>query len=134
MNKQEEIEKRVFEAFCDASELSINKDSIKNMKPRKPDILCEVDKIGLIAFELTEIIDRNCANNLKKQIATQNFLYDYYSNLPEDFKNQFKEKYKNARIWPKFHDSCTKRQRKSILPKIFEYLLSVNQNNLKLSF
>jgi len=128
MSKQQKIEKKVFEAFCDVCELSIIKDSIENKNPPEPDILCKVNKTNFIAIELTEIVDRTLANNFNKQIESMNILRNYYLNLSEDLKERFKNKYNNAMIWPQFKEKCTMLQRKKLLPHIFECLLSIDNN------
>jgi len=124
--QQKEIEKKVFKAFCNVGDLPINIDSIENRNPPEPDIVCEVTGIGLLAFELTEIINSDYANNLNKQIYSINILSDYYSTLSMDQKKQFDKLYMNAMIFPRFQEECTMNKRKKVLPIIFEHLLSLD--------
>lgn len=125
-NRQKEIEKKVFKAFCNLCELTIDINSIQNRPEPEPDILCEIKQNGFLAFELTEIIDRDYANNFNKQIYSINILYDYYSNLSMDQKKQFDKLYMNARISPFFYEKCTKKKREKVLPQVFEHLLSLD--------
>lgn len=102
----------IFKAFAEICGLPIKLDSVDKKNPPEPDILCEVSGNGLLAFELVEIIDRDFANTLVKQIATQNELKKYLSILPNAVRVKFNKLYSNALISILFKNSCTLRKRK----------------------
>ena len=66
-------ELRVFHDFAHRCGLSIVPGSIENREPPQPDIYCEIEGEGPMAFELTEFV----ADSFAKEI-------DYVSKHPED--------------------------------------------------
>lgn len=117
----------IFKAFAKVCDLPIRLDSIEKINFPHPDIQCEVSGTGPIAFELVEIIDRNFANTLGKQIATQKKLSEYHSDVPNEIRKPFDTMYSNALISIRFNNSCTLRQRIKLFPIIFDHLLTLDE-------
>jgi hypothetical protein len=53
-----------FAEFAARKGLHVRPDSAVNRRPPEPDILCEVEGEGLVAFELVEIIDSTLAEDI----------------------------------------------------------------------
>jgi len=116
----------IFNVFANVCSLPIKIDTIKKMAPPAPDIQCEVEGIGMIAFELVEMIDRNHANAFRKQLDTIQQLYDCHNNLPSAARKQFDKLYSNAMIYPDFDNKCTLRRRKRLIPKIIAHIVTLD--------
>ena len=127
-NRHEKKEITILKAFAMVCDLPIRIDTIRKTAPPEPDILCEVTGPGLLGFELVEIIDRNFANMIGKQIDTKKELSDYHSNLPKGKKERFDKLYSNALIFPRFQNNCTLRQRKKLFPIIIDHLFTLDAN------
>lgn len=125
-DRQTEKEIRAFKSFAKICSLPINTESIKKMEPPKPDIQCEVNGKGLLAFELVEIIDSGFANNSNKQFETKKELRRVYNSFPKNKKQLFDKLYHDASICVDFQNECTMTQRKNIIKKIFEHLLTLD--------
>jgi len=54
-------EREVFDQFWRVAGLRVVPDSVQNRKPPEPDILCEIEGEGLVAFELVRLIDQDLA-------------------------------------------------------------------------
>ena len=117
----------IFEAFAKICDLPIELNSIEKKRPPNPDIQCDVAGKGSLAFELVEIVDRNFANMVGKQVDTKTELSKYHSNLPDDKKVCFDKIYSNALIFPRFQNRCSLRQRKKLFPKIIDHLLTLDE-------
>jgi hypothetical protein len=79
----------IFKAFANSCRLPIRQDTIKKMEPLKPDIQCEVEGTGFVAFELVEIIDRNYANMFGKQRDTRGRFLEYHANKGSSLRLTF---------------------------------------------
>lgn len=51
-----ERERRIFHSFMEVAHLPVLPDSVKNQREPAPDILCEIQGRGHVAFELVEIV------------------------------------------------------------------------------
>jgi len=117
----------IFQAFSKICPMSIKHDSITKKEPPEPDIQCEVIENGILAFELVEIIDKNLANILYKQIETKKKFSQFYSQLPLEKKLHFDRIYSNALIFLNFKNESTKRQREKLFPDIIDHLLKLDE-------
>jgi hypothetical protein len=57
-------ERGVFDQFWRVAGLQVLPDSVQSRTPPEPDILCEIEGEGLVAFELVELIDQDLARAL----------------------------------------------------------------------
>ena len=60
-NDKKRRELAVFQEFAQRSGLSVVPGSIENRNPPEPDILCEIEGEGPMAFELAEFVDEGIA-------------------------------------------------------------------------
>lgn len=127
LDKQSLTELRIFKCFASVCGLAINDKKIEKRDPPEPYIKCEINGIGKITFELTELIDRGFANMVRKQYDTKNELDKYYSKLPGNLKDDFAHLYSDAIIFIHFNNLLSLRQRKQMFPRIFQHLLGLNK-------
>lgn len=128
VDKQSKYELTIFKSFASVCDLPIITKSIEKRDPPEPDVKCNVEGVGTIAFELTELIDRGFANMLGKQIETKTELDKYYNILENRVRQKFFGKYSDAIIFIHFENSLSLRQRKKLFPNIFKHLLSLNDS------
>ena len=128
MDNQSKYELKIFRRFATICDLPIITKSIEKRNPPEPDIKCNVEKVGNIAFEITELIDRGFANILEKQIDTKTELEKHYSQLDDREKEKFFSKYSDAIIFIHWENSLSLKRRKKLFPKLFKHLLSLNDH------
>ena len=126
LNKKAKGEKEAFINFALNSGLLIKTSSIECMDPPQPDILCEIEGRGKVAFELFEIIDNGLYSNLMLKSNTILLLEKSYNNLETSIKEEFKELFMDAMISPFFEKSCTYKVRKKIIPEVLNKLNNPN--------
>lgn len=117
-----EREKRIFSHFSQVAPLPIQTESIQKRQPPEPDISCQLTGIGLVAFELVEVIDQDFAQRLNDQINLQARLREYYENLSEEQSNEIDDRFSNASIALTFREDVLLRERVDSIPLLFEYL------------
>lgn len=106
----------IFSHFSKVCGLPIRPASIEKRKPPEPDILCEIEGEGSVAFEMVELIDEDFARQTYSQIKIQQLLEKAYDSLQTDVHEFFKRKLHNAHIYVTFHSTSTSPIReKSIL-------------------
>ncbi len=71
---QPKKELKVFAAFAEVAKLRIIPNTIQKTDPPKPDISCELESEGPVAFELVEVIDSGLAADVGEQIRVQESL------------------------------------------------------------
>ena len=128
IDKQSKYELAIFKSFATVCALPIITKSIEKRDPPEPDVKCNVEGGGTIAFELTELIDRGFANMLGKQIDTKTELEKHYNLLENRERQKIFIKYSDAIIFIHFENSLSLRQRKQLFPNIFKHLLSLNDS------
>ena len=62
---KEEREKVIFQLFMEAAHLPVISGSIRSEPPPAPDILCEIQGRGPVAFELVEIVTPALAQEME---------------------------------------------------------------------
>jgi hypothetical protein len=82
--EQEEGERAVFEAFAAVCPLAINVASVKSRRPPEPDILCEVQGEGPVAFELGEVINEALERATSERVAARRHFRTVYAALPAE--------------------------------------------------
>lgn len=89
--KAMEREQRVFRSFAENGPLAIDLDSIESPSPPAPDILCRVERLGFVAFELVELVDEEYARGIVLMARTQRMLRDLPDRLPADLRSSLNE-------------------------------------------
>jgi len=60
--RQAALEREIFRRFASVAGLPVLAGSVQSRCPPEPDILCEVDSAGLVAFELVDLVDQGLAH------------------------------------------------------------------------
>ena len=114
----------VFHLFAPVSGLDINLSSIEKRDPPEPDIFCQTDGAGAIAFEMVRLIDSDgIAKPEADRITLEKEIQKYYDSLLESTQNYLKERLRNASISIYFHRQKTLKVCLRSIPKIFNALL-----------
>lgn len=123
---QQRFEREVFEAFASVAPLNVIPDTIENRSPPEPDILCEIEGLGRVGFELTELIDQNFMARLNLMFKTKEHLSKYWrSELTDAECDAFKNKYANALIHVVYVEGVSLSRRISISPALFKALIGL---------
>lgn len=104
--------------------------------PPFPDIFCIDNNDNPISIELVQIIEQNFARKFGSQIKTKKEIDAFYSSLSRDEKELIRGRLYNAFIAFEFNDEATLRQRKKMLPELFNVLKNITtsfEGELKLS-
>lgn len=117
--RQSRSELTVFRGFAEVCPLPIRKDSIVKQEPLEPDILCHVEGVGEVSFELTEIIDQGVARRLMTQVNLQPRLLELWKQLPASQR----EHMRGMSVARGFRESAPHRAKERLLPEIIGWLL-----------
>lgn len=118
-NKSTKKEIYIFKKFAKLCPYSIDLRSIIKKEPPEPDISCSLSDGSIIAFELTEIIDKDLARSFNDSIR-----------LKEAFNNeleQLEKNFNNALIYIVFNKEILFRRKKNSIQKIINYLLTLDK-------
>ena len=127
---KEQREMEVFKAFAKAAPFSVLPDTIENRSPPEPDILCEINDVGQVGFELTELIDQSYMARLGLLFNTKQFLSDYWKNgLNREESDIFNNKYKGALLHFEYAQDSKLKDRKAVAKKAFIKLLGLPENS-----
>ena len=127
---QAERERDVFEAFAEAAPFSVLPDSIESRSPPEPDILCEIEGIGKVGFELTELIDQSYMARIGLLFKTKQLLTNYWKNeLDIEDSSLFSKKYKGALLHFEYPPDSKLKERKSVAKIAFTKLLKLPDNS-----
>lgn len=123
---QADRERDVFISFAEAAPFSVLPETIENRNPPEPDILCEIEGIGKVGFELTELIDQDYMARIGLLFNTKQFLSNYWrKELNQKESTLFGEKYKGALIHFEFAPNSKLKERKTAAKKAFAKLLQL---------
>ncbi len=123
--EQSVFEFETFKLFARNPRLGIIENSIENRSPPEPDIYCELEGQGGVAFELTRLIDPKLIKKTDLENKTKSLLTYFWKNdLNEKDSKIFRSKYSDALISFTFAGSLSERNRKKSLLKIFEKLIA----------
>jgi hypothetical protein len=112
---QAESERIVFDRFAGAAQLRVIPGTVENRQPPEPDIYCEIEGLGLVGFELVEIIDSDLARFSSDQISVEAAL-NAASASPD------LAAYSNALIFVRYVDDASARRRRDAIPSLFAFL------------
>lgn len=115
-------EQKIFLAFAKACGLAIQLDSIEKRQPPEPDILCEIEQEGAVAFEMVELIDQGLAQQTYESIRLQQLLEDTYQNLSTSARTEIERLFQNALVHVTFHAETSSRGRENAIPLILNWL------------
>jgi hypothetical protein len=123
MKDKVEQELKIFRKFLETRSISLDEVTFESRKPKEPDILLHYSNGSNIAFELVELLDVNYGRMRGILLDTVGAIRAFVENLTSDKKDCLYRKYGNAFLYFKFIQGATFKQRKDILPKIFDKLL-----------
>ena len=116
---------RIFKNFTELCPYSIVPDSIINKKPPEPDILCKLLDGTNIAFELAISTDESFTKLSYLTEKMEKIFYEKIEKLPKNKKEKFKNNFKNAEIFINFNKQLLKAKINTIILKIIEHLLNL---------
>jgi hypothetical protein len=125
MNKEEK-ELEVFQSFSKNCPMNIVFDSIKNQKPRKPDIICQLDSGQFIEFELVEAIDEKILRAWSNKSSFEEILLRKFKALPnnEVLRYLLTDKYVTIGV----EENVTKNNFPNLIENIFKLLIQFSLN------
>jgi len=121
---QEEREQITFQLFMEAAHLPVISGSIRSKRPPAPDILCEIQGRGPVAFELVEIVTPTLVQEMENG-----------KKLEKAFKaacethSQIAVRFSDALIYVGFLKHITIRQRLSVVPEVVHELRQHSENS-----
>jgi hypothetical protein len=121
-----ERERRVFRFFAaDAANLGlhISLESVESKAPPAPDILCHVERVGKVAFELAEILDEDRREDMAKMEAARNALLGHLSTLSAAAARRFRSKFSQREIKVGFREDVPLRDLEAAIPRLYEWLI-----------
>lgn len=114
---QEKEEQIIFQLFAEAAHLPVTSGSISSEPPPAPDILCEVQGRGTVAFELVEIVTpalvREMENGQKLTEALKTSCGRY---------SEIAVRFRDASIYVGFLKHVPIQQRLSVVPEVIDEL------------
>jgi hypothetical protein len=120
---KEARERRIFQSFIEVAPLTVLPDSVRSVAPPAPDILCEIQGRGLVAFELVEIVtpefirEKNNGQKLEKTFKTES------QGHPE-----MKHKFQDAIIHVGFFKTLPINQCLLVVPEVIALLVKQSKN------
>jgi hypothetical protein len=116
-------EREVFALFADAAHLPVVAGSIRSRPEPEPDILCELDGEGSVAFELVELVDSAFAEGIAVMGKTRATLRSYPAKLEVEAAATFQARYSDAMITVHFSSDVPLYRREKIIPRLFHWLI-----------
>lgn len=124
MNTQQTtLEFRAFEKFATHYPKKFNMSSLRKMTIPKPDLEIDLCSEGTVAFEVSEIIDREMIAKLYSAMKTKKSCDKYFQNLSDSQKKAISSRFSYVYIIFQNNISAVKRER--AIPPIFNYLLKL---------
>lgn len=122
--RQEERERIIFQLFAKAAQLPVMPGSIRSEPPRAPDILCEIQGKGLVAFELVEIV----TPALAQEMANGQKLKEALATACERH-SEIAVRFRDALIYVGYLKGTTINKRLSVVPEVIDALLQHSENS-----
>lgn len=123
--RQEKEELEIFSQFMTVALLPVLPDSTEKRDPPEPDILCQVEGRGPVAFEMVELIDQSLARRTFDQIKLIEALYTSCEDLPVVESSRMQENLGNAFVNCAFAGHASFRMRKAAIPFILHRLQEI---------
>lgn len=118
---KEARERAIFSEFAQRVGLPVIAGTLQSRQPPEPDVLCEIQGQGPVAFELVELIDQDFQERVATLGRFDHLLRSYPNELPDADRAQFQEKYAHAAVAVTFK-LLPLRQLKASLPELFRWL------------
>ena len=112
-DQQAREELKVFSLFAKASGLPVRRVTSGDAGQGQPDILCEIQGVGPVAFELTELVTPTFARELQNGQQLKRLFQDAFAK--DSVLNQL---YHNAHIYIGFQKDAALNHRKAVIPEI----------------
>lgn len=103
-------------------------DKIDKRKPPEPDILCETETEGEIAFELTQLVDKDYSQSLSDNLTIRKAFDSEIERLGSAKNERFNSLYKGASIKADFHPKTSCAVCTGTIPKLVDFLLERPQS------
>jgi len=125
VNRNEEKarrEREVFLAFAEAAGLALVGESLRSREPPEPDLLCEIQGRGIVAFELVELIDQDFRERLASMGRFDRELRAYPEKIAPSLRAALLAKYRNAAVGVTFK-LLPLRDLVTAIPELIRWLL-----------
>lgn len=119
-------EKRIFSQFAEVCPLPIQSDSIVKRNPPEPDILCQVEGEGTVAFEMVEIIDSGLARRTNEGLRLERLFSKAREKLSNHQRSEIGTRLGDALVLVKFDLTSSARIRTQAVPSVLESLKQIN--------
>jgi len=119
-DKHAHRETKMFLRFAEVCPLPIRHHSIRKCNPPLPDIECEIEGEGHVAFELVEAIEPKLARRESNRVKLEALLESEYRKLPDHERSEIDRKLGDARVGVKFHMESSLRAQRKTVPLILE--------------
>lgn len=113
----------VVQALLKARGISLHDDAIRDADEPSPDVLCTFADGTRAAFELTEAVDQQVAQNVKVSAVSKAQMYEHYQKLRPDRRTKLQGILGNACIFVRVENGTTDRRFEQAVPKVFDLLL-----------
>lgn len=120
-------EEIVFKLFAKAARkrrMKVVEGTIQRRDPPEPDILCDVEGVGPVAFELTECLEEELARNAADKVKLERLLSERYATLPSDAIAKIAASVGNALVYLVFRRGVTLHAKMKTVPGILEMLMA----------
>jgi hypothetical protein len=121
---KEERERIIFQSFVKVGHLPVIPDSIISKPPPAPDILCEIQGRGFVAFELVEIV----TPALAREMANGQELREALVTACEGH-SEIAARFRDALIYVGYLKGTTIQKRLSAVPQVVEVLRQHSENS-----
>jgi len=119
MSQQVSKELHAFNRFCGI--VGIAASQVEERDPPHPDILASVDA-ALVAYELTEAVEREYARKLSDMLKTPPMVRKQYKSIPRELRDQIEASHAGKVIDICFRSDVSLRERAKVLIDVFDYI------------
>jgi hypothetical protein len=96
--------------------------------PDPPDVSCEVEGEGKVAFELVEVIDREYRRRLSVQLSLPQLVESCREQLPAPQVSELQARLGNALIHIEFQTAASAQQRYAAIPRLLRVLATADSS------
>ena len=115
----------VFKLFARAAKLPVLFDSVEKRPTPEPDVRCQIQGVGVVAFEVTEAIDPVFARQLGNQENLKAWFYDGLRSLPVAARQDLTLRLKDAIVHVEFHKEASLETRRRAIPIVLDRLRTI---------
>lgn len=121
---QEEREQITFQMFAEAARLAVIPGSIRSEPCPAPDILCDIQGRGPVAFELVEIV----TPALAREMGNGQKLKEAFGEASQRH-SELAARFHDALIYVGYLEGVTIKKRLSVIPEVIDILLQHSENS-----